>query len=333
MRVAPITTTATSAGAKNGNRRSATIQQNLMEWATRPVKSKHTNIPAAGDPMVERREGDNTFRMGYHNINGTTLGQGLEVTEEIETMDQLGINLQGMSEINKPWDANNKWQYNMQMNLVFQQSHTIFSAAEAVHDRKYQPGGNLMTIIGSNAGRVVESDVDKWGRFCWMTLRGGRDEGVLVIEGYRVCHEHSDNPGVFTAYTQQHTGMREAGIKRPNPRKQFLADVLALIRTKRALGFRPILMMDANGDYMSAKDPDKNLAAFIKEAGLVDHYHNQFPGPIRTYIYGTKRLDYILVDPGLVGAIKAIGYLATHEGTLSDHVMAYVDFHEDELFK
>ncbi|KAL7525484.1 hypothetical protein ACHAXR_001028, partial [Thalassiosira sp. AJA248-18] len=283
--------------------------------------------------MVDRREGDNTFRMGYHNINGTTLGQGFEVAEEIETIDQLGINLQGMLEINKPWDANNKWQYNMQMDLVFQQSHMIFSAAEAVHDQKYQPGGNLMTINGSNAGRVVESDVDKWGRFCWMTLRGGRDEGVLVIEGYRVCHEHRDNPGVFTAYTQQHTGMREAGMKRPNPRKQFLKDVLALIRAKRAMGFRPILMMDANGDYMNEKDPDKNMAAFIREAGLVDHYHNQFPGSIRTYMFGTKRLNYILFDPGPVGAIKANGYLATHEGTISDHVMAYVYFHEDELFK
>ncbi|KAL7532253.1 hypothetical protein ACHAXR_004517 [Thalassiosira sp. AJA248-18] len=102
--------------------------------------------------------------------------------------------------------------------------------------------------------------------------------------------------------------MREAGMKRPNPRKQFLKDVLALIQAIRAIGFRPILMMEANGDYMHEKDPDKDFVAFIREVGLVDHYHNQFPGSIRTYMFGTKRLDYILLDPGLVGAIKVIGY-------------------------
>ena len=39
------------------------------------------------------------------------------------------------------------------------------------------------------------------------------------------------------------------------------------------------------------------------------------------------------MDPVLVGAIANIGYLATHEEAILDHVYAYVDFYEKLLFK
>ena len=50
-------------------------------------------------------------------------------------------------------------------------------------------------------------------------------------------------------------------------------------------------------------------------------------------MYDKKQLNYILMDPTLVGVIAHSGYLATHEGSLSDHVYAYVDFHKKMLFK
>jgi hypothetical protein len=42
-------------------------------------------------------------------------------------------------------------------------------------------------------------------------------------------------------------------------------------------------------------------------------------------MWGTKRLDYILVDPGLTQTIECIGYLGTHKGVKTDHVYAYMD--------
>ena len=310
-------------------------QRTLFEWAP-PATSddqRHANILPAGDKLKPRQEDDGIFRVGYHNIHTTTMGEGFEVAHEIDTIESLGVDMQGMSEINRPWTTGNKSQYDMMMEMMFNQSHTIYSSGEATHDKKYTPGGNLLTINGHNTGRKISSGTDKWGRFCWTTLRGGRDEGIIVINAYRVCHEKGDNPGPFTAYTYQYTEMRKAGIEKPNPRRQILRDILKLIKTKRAEGFRPIVMMDANGDYRHTKDPDKDLDQFIKDAQLSDPYIERFPEQIKTYMYGSKRIDYILTDPALVHAIRDIGYLGSHEGTLSDHVYAYVDFEEKLLFR
>ena len=67
--------------------------------------------------------------------------------------------------------------------------------------------------------------------------------------------------------------------------------------------------------------------------GLVNHYKDKLPAPICTFIRGSKKLDYILVDPGLVEAIERVRYLDSHEGAHSDHVYAYVDFTEAKLFQ
>ena len=190
----------------------------------------------------------------------------------------------------------------------------------------------MLTVNGTAEGRIQAQGSDSMGRFCWYTLRGGRDEGVLVITAYRVCQEPSDNPGPLTAFSQQYTALREAGVEKPNPRKQILKDMLDLINEKRLQGFRPILMMDANGDHHYEKDKDEVLAQFIQDAGLSDVYHNRFPEQINTYVYGKKRLDMILMDPSLEEAVVRIGYLGLHDVTLSDHVLAYVDFDTEKLF-
>lgn len=130
------------------------------------------------------------------------------------------------------------------------------------------------------------------GRFGWYALRGKRDEGVLVIVAYRVCHKASDNPGPFTAYQQQHTLMRAAGMANPNPRKQILSDMMALIKLKQTEGLRPIVMMDPNGDYIAGKDNE--LLEFIQDCGLLcDPFYDKFGFAPPTYIHCTKRLDYI----------------------------------------
>ena len=115
--------------------------------------------------------------MGYQNIRGTTLNSGLKIPEELDVMRELGIDTQGMSEINKPWSIWNRWQYQMMTNIMFKNSKTSFSSAPAAHDCKNQPGGNLLILTGDGAGRAQKTDGNKSGRFCWQTIRGARDEG------------------------------------------------------------------------------------------------------------------------------------------------------------
>ena len=119
----------------------------------------------------------------------------------------------------------------------------------------------------------------------------------------------------------------------PNPRRQFLRDLEELIEEKRKEGYRPLVMMDMNGDYILETGEDKGLREFVERTELVDVYRERFPGRISTYVNGTKRLDYILMDPALEEAVHHIGYLGTYEGAFLDHVYAYVDFDEGRLFR
>ena len=68
-------------------------------------------------------------------------------------------------------------------------------------------------------------------------------------------------------------------MAKPNQQKQILKDPLTLIWEKRLEGYRPILIMDANGDDNFAEEIDHDLRKFIEDAHLVDHFHENFLSP------------------------------------------------------
>ena len=70
-------------------------------------------------------------------------------------------------------------------------------------------------------------------------------------------------------------------------------------------------MMDGNGDENYDKEPDHDMQKFTEDAQLVDHFHEKFPELSWAYTYDSKRLNWIMSDPALVGAIEIIGYLGT----------------------
>ena len=96
--------------------------------------------------------------------------------------------------------------------------------------------------------------------------------------------------------------LRQEGVQKPNPRKDILTALTKLIEEKRREGYRPVLMMDANGDY-TGPNGDKDLQDFIRRTGLVDHYKDKFPAPTHNFIRGSKRIDYVFLDHGMVEAI------------------------------
>ena len=114
-------------------------QRTIDEWAGEECKFQ--NIKPAGDPMIARMKNDGIHRMGYQNTRGTTLNSGLEIPEDLDVMRELGIDMQGMSEINKPWSAGNMWRYEMMTDIMFKNSKSSFSSAPAAHICKDQLGG------------------------------------------------------------------------------------------------------------------------------------------------------------------------------------------------
>ena len=287
------------------------------------------NIEAVGDPLTTKD--DTTLRIAFQNIHGATDLRGQAVPSEIEAMQELNIDIMGMAETNRPWTNEQMALHDAYMNKLFQGSKTIYTAAPNTdHTVTYQPGGNLLTANGAITGRIDGRGKDKWGRFCWYSFKGQRDEGVVIITAYRVCQETNHSPGPNTAFSQQYIAMREEGIREPNPRKQILVDLETLIADQRSRGYRPILLIDANGDYVHGKDA--TLGNFLLNTGLQDPFLSRYKNPIRTYLRGSNRIDYIFMDGALTQSVQRIGYLGTHEGAISDHVMAYVDMDHHQMF-
>ena len=291
------------------------------------------NIEPVGDPLTPKQ--DNILRIAFQNIHGATDIQKEAIPSEGEAMEELEIDIMGMAETNRPWNNHQNNQekalYDAYMNKRFKGSRTVYTAAPTKdHTLRYQPGGNLLTANGEITARIDGHGTDKWGRFCWFQFKGRRDEGVIVIVGYRVCQEKSSNPGPFTAFRQQYIAMRDKGDTDPNPRAKILSDLESLINEKRTLGYRPILLIDANGDYIHGKDD--GLSSFLTNAKLCDPFLERYKDPIRTYLHGSRRIDYIFMDSALTSFITNIGYLGTHDGAVSDHALAYVDMDHTQMF-
>lgn len=287
-----------------------------------------TNIEASGDALTSKDE--NTLRIAFQNVHGASDFRGWEAPSEIEAMEDLEVDIMGMAETNRPWSKQQKALYDAHMMKWFRTSRTIYTAAPAQdHQVRYQPGGNLLTVNGEITARIDGRGSDTLGRFCHYTFAGKRDEGVIVIVAYRVCQEVGSATGPYTAFNQQYLALREAGQREPNPRRQIFDDLGRLITEHRARGYRPILLIDANGDYQKGKD--KDLLKFMDDSQLTDPYADRF-GHTRTFIRGSSRIDYIFMDRALIPSLKSIGYLGTHDGATSDHVMAYADFDHQQMF-
>ncbi len=61
--------------------------------------------------MRKHAEDDGILRAGYQNMNGTYMDSGLDIAWKIEAMEKLGTDKQEYLEVNRPWNANNKWKY------------------------------------------------------------------------------------------------------------------------------------------------------------------------------------------------------------------------------
>ena len=118
-----------------------------------------------------------------------------------------------------------------------------------------------------------------------------------------------------------------------DPRSRILRDPKYLITDKRARGYRPILMMDANNEWLDTGSNE--FQSFVDEMNLVDPLHQKFGNnemTSTTYSRGRCRIDFILVDSVIVPAIDRIGTRGLHKGIISDHAMLYIDCNEDQLF-
>ena len=290
-------------------------------------------IEATGDPLQKKAQG--IIRYAFQNINGISIREGLKVMPEIATIGALDIDVAAFTETNVHWNQSTRDKVQHQLHINLGNSRVVCASnASTKVEEGYQPGGTMTAIVGNQVGRIVQTGSDPWGRFTWTEMTGERGEGILVICAYRVSQTKGSVPGPTTSFSQQINEMIKEGDFTLDPRTRILDDLGKLITSKRQQGFRPILMMDANDEWLESGS--KSFQTFVKEMGLVDHLYDKFKDKgltETTYARGKRRIDFILVDSSIVHAIKRIGTLGLNDGILSDHVMLYMDIDEVALFK
>ena len=128
-------------------------------------------------------------------------------------MINLGVDIHGLSETNRPWSQTNKWKYNFMMDQVFQQARTVYASLPTDRTTNYQPRGN--SITRDNVGQIQQTGHDPMGRFAWTTMRGKQDEGLLVIVAYCSTHRIPTTMHQTTTTTTKTTQPPTANTHRP----------------------------------------------------------------------------------------------------------------------
>ncbi len=170
----------------------------------------------------------------------------------------------------------------------------------------YVTGGMLTSTVDRWSSRVFKKDSDPSGMGCWsyQTLVGKQNSKITIITGYHcVCNTSGDS----SAWTLQSIFMKDRQSKTaPNPRKQFIMDLIAFINQKQSLNHEIILNLDANE---ALGEESQGIAKLMHECNLVD-LHN-IPGmePEQrlqdTYQRGNKqRIDFMFGTPWIQTCVQ-----------------------------
>jgi hypothetical protein len=301
------------------------VQSRLDEFVN-DLRWENEEISPYGSSIGDKNE--NVLRTALQNIRGISNNIDNIALEEIDAMDNYGIDLLGMNEINIAMTLERRLQLASALQMRFAGSRTVSSSMKP-NASGYLPGGTTTIMQGSHSGRVYRRGSDHMGRFSWMALRGVDGTGIIVITAYRVSQHKGTAAGENTAYMREWGMLRSEGIKEPDPRLMVLQAISEVLHEWGNRSYHPLVMMDANGEL-----DDPQLRDFVDEHGLFDLIAetNEENAP-RTYQRSGRRLDYIFGDEHVLAAVDKSGSLGSGDGvSFSDHTLQFVDLDCKRLF-
>ena len=121
------------------------LQRKITEYDANCDECNYPNIEPQGDTIVPREDGDNKYRQVWHNVHGSR-HTGVMSSGEVEAIHNIGANIAGYTETNKPWSLGSKNEYDMSMRNMVGPHRTQYASAPAEFDCKYQNGGCLLSV-------------------------------------------------------------------------------------------------------------------------------------------------------------------------------------------
>jgi Reverse transcriptase (RNA-dependent DNA polymerase) len=201
------------------------------------------------------------------------------------------------------------------------------------NDSNYLPGGTTSITTGNWAGNLEShiQDFKNMGRWTGNSYRTATGKTLTAVTAYRVCKGVAKEDKAQSTYTQQYMMLKADGINEPDPRAQFVDDIITQFKST---------CLDENNYFVLALDANETINygteginKILKECNLVDMYSeihddfSQFP----THENGSEKIDYILCTRNLLPYITIMGYVKFNEALDTDHRAVYFDFSENIL--
>jgi hypothetical protein len=185
-------------------------------------------------------------------------------------------------------------------------------------------GGNLVGITGPLVGRIRDTIIDPYGRWCGYTIIGRDTKEIMIITAYNVSQHKNAKVGDDTLFNQQIALYKLKNIRDPDPKKLFIVDLATLVK-KAQKEVKDIIL---TGDFNElVGDDPRGMSKVLPEGDLTDtHEYQHGTVDITTYTRGVKRLDYVFVIPRLVEHILRSGYESFYARIPSNHRRYFVDF-------
>jgi len=236
-------------------------------------------------------------------------------------------------ETNTPWKPAPLHAIQAQCRRVYRHSKLAVSFSKDSTKNTYQPGGMLTLALGKWASRIVLYSSDELlGRWSYLEFSGRHGMRLFVVSAYRVCNQEFDATTI-TATAQQTRLLLQQGFQQPDPKIQFITDLISQVQTWRAAGAEVLISMDAN---KNVDHPQSKIARIFRETDLLDLHHHRYPATPKpaTHQSGSNPINIMLGSPLLSTALIHTWMLPFGNPHLikGDHRLLGLDFCLDILF-
>ena len=217
--------------ALNGTWRTYFAQQ--AAHATLPILAENL-LPRVNVPWGPDAHAHNDVDIFRINQNGFPRVNN-KLPSWASTVDFLcGLNasLFAFTKPNLQWNSTFLHEAKTIQRRFFTHGHLTTSESDLQFPTLYKPGGTCIGVNGKWTTRIRDSGVDPTGqgRWSYVIISGCDTPDILFISAYRVCQKARSKAGPLTSYAQQWTMSHIAGNPHPDPRNDFISDLIQFLQ-------------------------------------------------------------------------------------------------------
>jgi len=250
----------------------------------------------------------------FHVIskNVSTLNTySLDMTAIATELKTLDASIFFAQETNTAWSPNALQVIDLQCNVVFKHKKIATSSSKEKSEHHYQPSGTLTLALGKWASCVIRCGRDKTlGRWSYLELVGQKGKHIMLVSAYRVCPQPF-NATSNTVTAQQTRLLQLQGVRNPNPKQQFITNLIALTKIWTHASKDILLGMDANKDVNNLWS---HISCLFTKTGLIDLHAHRYPAMRKPAMHqrGSSPIDVLVGTQLLFDALHYAWILPFH---------------------